>query len=526
MTAPANEIPRRFAYVLLITVAAAMIGGRILGIGRVYEPYLFRSPGDSSDQRPDWPATRPAPMTTLGANDRSRWDTIRALVDNGTYAIGYRDPASASSENRYGDQGIDQEDGWQTIDKVLRPDDQKFYSSKPPLLPTIVAGEYWLLKHLLGWSITEQQSEVVRVVLLTVNWLPFVVYLILLATLVEQFGVSDWGRLYVLTCGCFATFISTFAVTLNNHTVAAYCVMFSLYSSVLLWESRRHQPAAAGQAINHFEPFGASAKLHAVAAGFFAGLAACTELPAACFAVAVFAWIALRGAGITAGLFLLAAVVPVAGFLMTNYWAIGQFAPAYSELGSQWYQYPGSYWNKAEGPKTGIDWAVEGKAIYAFHLLFGHHGLFSLSPIYVLSGAGMVCALATLARSFGSKAYAAPVGGLAGGWPLGPIRNLSALQCVGCLTFATTVCVVGFYVFSTHNYGGWTSGPRWLIWLSPLLLVTMLPCADALSRRRVGRVLGCVLLGISIAAASYPMWNPWRHPWLYDLLQTGDWLRY
>ncbi len=31
-------------------------------------------------------------MPTFGSNDRSRWATVRALVDNGTYEIGYRDP--------------------------------------------------------------------------------------------------------------------------------------------------------------------------------------------------------------------------------------------------------------------------------------------------------------------------------------------------------------------------------------------------------------------------------------------------
>ena len=72
-------------------------------------------------------------MPTFGANDRSRWDTVRALVDHGTYAIGEResDPATGG----YRDTGIVTEDGWKTIDMVLHPQRQKFCSSKPPLLP-------------------------------------------------------------------------------------------------------------------------------------------------------------------------------------------------------------------------------------------------------------------------------------------------------------------------------------------------------------------------------------------------------
>jgi hypothetical protein len=35
-----------------------------------------------------------------------------------------------------------------------------------------------------------------------------------------------------------------------------------------------------------------------------------------------------------------------------------------------------------------------------------------------------------------------------------------------------------------------------------------------------------VLLAISVLSVHYPAWNPWRHPWLYDFMQTQDWLKY
>ena len=35
-------------------------------------------------------ATRPTPSPTFSSNDRSRWAMVRALVDNGTFAIGRR----------------------------------------------------------------------------------------------------------------------------------------------------------------------------------------------------------------------------------------------------------------------------------------------------------------------------------------------------------------------------------------------------------------------------------------------------
>ena len=75
--------PRRLLYGLLITVAVAAVCGRIAGVRNLYDPGLVRA----------WPLVKPTPTATLSANDRSRWATIRALVDDGTYSIGWRDTA-------------------------------------------------------------------------------------------------------------------------------------------------------------------------------------------------------------------------------------------------------------------------------------------------------------------------------------------------------------------------------------------------------------------------------------------------
>src|SRR5438105_2747143 len=122
---------RRALYGVLIAVALGSVAGRILAVNRLTDPSLTRDESDPDDKRPVlWPKNRPQATPTLGDNDRSRWDTVRSLVDNGTYAIGHREYSGKSFE----DKGIITEDGWRTIDKVLRPDTHDFYSSKPPLL--------------------------------------------------------------------------------------------------------------------------------------------------------------------------------------------------------------------------------------------------------------------------------------------------------------------------------------------------------------------------------------------------------
>ena len=79
-------------YRVLIVVAVAATAARVMNVERVYEPSLHRAAGDTSPTAPprDWPKARPKPMPTFSSNDRSRWAMIRALVDDGTFAVGLR----------------------------------------------------------------------------------------------------------------------------------------------------------------------------------------------------------------------------------------------------------------------------------------------------------------------------------------------------------------------------------------------------------------------------------------------------
>src|SRR5262249_34953015 len=155
---------RRTVYVFFIVIAAGSLAGRILAVEQIYEPSVSRPADVDNGWRLPWPEKLPPPVPTFSSNDRSRWATGRALVDEGTYVVGHRD-------DKRNDTGIVFEDGWKTIDKVLDPNTRHdFYSSKPPLLPTLMAGEYWVLQKLFGWSIEDRYALIVRIGLFTVNW--------------------------------------------------------------------------------------------------------------------------------------------------------------------------------------------------------------------------------------------------------------------------------------------------------------------------------------------------------------------
>ena len=113
--------------------------------------------------------------------------------------------------------------------------DGHLYSSKPPLLPTLMAGEYWVIYRLTGMSLGTHPYEIGRFMLVTLNVIPLAIYFLLLAALVERLGTTDWGRMFVMAAAVFGTFLTTFAVVLNNHLPAAVCAMVALYAAVRIW---------------------------------------------------------------------------------------------------------------------------------------------------------------------------------------------------------------------------------------------------------------------------------------------------
>ncbi len=518
---------RRNFYLLLGTVAVFIAVAKIVGSENVVEPSRYAPATEANfgfDRagKPErkWPSSRPEPTPMFGSNDRSRWATVRSLVDEGTYVVGRReaDPkleansafggagaytaqrmkTAANTPPGLVDRGIIFEDGYQSLDKVMIPETGEFYSSKPPLLTTLIAWEYWLLKKCFGWSIVRDRWLVVCTILLTVNVLPFAVYLLLLSKLIDRFGTTDFGKLLTFTTGCVGTFLTTFATTLNNHSPAAYCVVFALYP---LLRS------------------GAESRRGLLIAGFFAGFVPTMDLPAVAFSAALLIPLLYVRPKATLLHFVPAMLVPIAALFACNYAALGRFLPAYSDFGGPMYEFAGSHWDKLklvkQGiPQKGIDFANEPKGVYAFHLLLGHHGWFSLTPVFFASlvGIGLLVRRSlpdvrmVLTRNVTERVFNLPI--------------------VGAMTAVLSLVVMTYFVFKTNNYGGFTSGPRWFFWMIPLWLIAGLPGVDRIAAWKRGPLLLSVLLGFSVLAVFYPAWNPWRPPWILQAMERLEWVNY
>jgi hypothetical protein len=197
---------------------------------------------------------------------------------------------------------------------------------------------------------------------------------------------------------------------------------------------------------------------------------------------------------------------------------MGTLRLPYSEFGGPWYNFEGSHWARLQLPvgspgRTGIDFADEPKDVYAFHLLFGHHGWFSLTPVWVLAAIGLV---ATSLRCLGDLNRLKP----------GRKGSVWSPSLFAGMTLVVSIVVVGFYVSRTNNYGGFTSGPRWLFWLTPLWVLAVPGVANRMATSPTGRIVAALLLGASVVSVFYPAWNPWRAPWALQLMEFLGWVRY
>ena len=254
---------------------------------------------------------RGSPM--LSANDRSRWATVRALVEYGTYAI----DDVIFTARPYSLHNRDRE--WYTIDMVrhLGPDGQEhYYSSKPPLLATLLAGEYWLFQRSTGATLAEQPFYVIRTLLVINNVLPLALYFALVARLIERYGRTDWGRLFVMAAAVYGTFLTTFAVTLNNHLPAAISLTLAVTAALAIWNQDRPRLA-----------------LFAMAGGF-AAFTVANELPALSFAALLGAVLLWKSPRRTLLAFVPAALLVVVAACLTNYLAHHSWAPPYAHRGN------------------------------------------------------------------------------------------------------------------------------------------------------------------------------------------------
>ena len=96
------------------------------------------------------------------------------------------------------------------------------------------------------------------------------------------------------------------------------------------------------------------------------------------------------------------------------------------------------------------------------------------------------------------------------------------------LGIGLTVAVLGFYLSRTenYNYGGNTFGLRWIIWLCPLWILSLLPALTIIVRCRWSLVVTSGLLLVSCYSSQLAARNPWAESWLFHQMEQAGWIDY
>jgi hypothetical protein len=136
-------------------------------------------------------------------------------------------------------------------------------------------------------------------------------------------------------------------------------------------------------------------------------------------------------------LFLPAALPPLLAYLALTYSVTGSILPV--QIRPELHRFAGSYQLR----RGGIDALQEPKHIYFFHMLLGHHGLLSMTPLFCFS-------LVALVKN---------------------LRRKSARFADALFVIAGVILLTVYYTFFTRNYGGWSVGFRWLLPLMPALFL-------------------------------------------------------
>lgn len=333
------------------------------------------------------------------ANTGSRYGTIESLVDQGTYYIDKSQYRNTPDKFKVG---------------------KKLVSSKPPTLPTYGAAVYWTYQKITGRTIVSHEGEVVWIVSLMTGWLAHVVLLIYLYRFCQLLLKRQLAIILTVAAGGFAYLGAAYATAINNHSIAAAMSLVGFYYAFRIRNSHRA----------HWR--------HWIFCGLVLGFLPSIDIPSLALSAAVGVYLLTYDWKRTLLIYVPCLLPGLVAQLGLSYFTTGSFKPAYGN--SELKNFSGNYFRHV---KTGIDALKEPKHIYAFNVLLGHHGLFSMTPLFFFS-------VWEIGRRLRRRA-----------------RHLPELLVV----IAMSVAITGFYIWRTRNYGGWCVGMRWFIPFMPLLLL-------------------------------------------------------
>ncbi len=386
----------------------------------------------------------------------SRLATVYSLTEYGTF---YIDRPADESPILFEERTIDKVMvGGERVGEAVRGG--RIISSKPPVLPLLMTGEYWVMNRLFGWHLDTPEDVTIILYWMTVTLVgaAYVLGIYVFARTLAVLGADPFSRI-VLTCAfALCTQLWGFSTLLNNHVPATAMALVAVYQTLRILVG------------------GAAPKPWRLALiGLTSGLTLAIDLPATVFPGLAALALLYRHPRETVLWGGLGAAGPLLVHFGITYAVTGSVLPVQSR--PELYLYEGAYWRH---PRA-TDALNEPKLTYLFHMTLGRRGLFSLFPILFI---GVAAGLRAVVRRDTAHRHAILMG------------------------FLGFLVLNGYYLAKTDNYGGECYGFRWAIVSMPMLLLMGLPLMDSLKRgwRRA-------FLLFVLAVSFYSAWEGTRTAW-------------
>jgi len=349
-----------------------------------------------------------------------------------------------------------------------------YYSSKPALLPTLVAAIASLMLNTTGATLPNQDYILIPIIVIIINVLPFMLVIYYFGKWLDDLPYSDFTKVFCLITAAFGTYLTAYNTSFNNHTVAAVAIMLTIIIGSRIANDHAHNP------------------LRFFLCGVLSTWVVANELPAGFFCILTFGYLWKIDKLKTLKFFVPGALIVIILFFACTFWSTGGFIPYY--LHKELYHYPGSYWNHP----TGISAAKDSLGIYILNFIVGHHGIISLTPVLLFGLIGMFS------------------------------REISSPLRFGAIFLTVINCA--FIFLTTHDYGGRCQGPRWFMWLMPIWLFCMPPVTQRLSCSILGKWVLVQSLFWSFGSVCYAIFaspsGPWSVSWLHQLMRNSHLTNY
>jgi hypothetical protein len=375
-------------------------------------------------------------------NVLSRYMTIEAIVEHGTLAVERT-----------------------SMMQLARPVDMvrfgnHYYSDKPPVLVALASPIYGIMV-LLGARFTGS-NEQFGLDNLAISWLVVgtcsALTLVWLRQIFQAIPIQRWvADLLTLGFG-FGSQLLTYAVTFNNHSVAAALITGAMARTLLERPSGR-------------------AWRDRFVVGLLSGFAAVIDLPPGCLILAGLGLLlAVRARSIP-----FAFVAGAAGPLILHAWLQSEVTgtPFPVEMYPEAFVYPGSFWLTPDG--TFHEYGS--RFCFGLELLVGPPGWLTLTPVLVFGLVGLAMSLARRGD---------------------PLRPMAVVVSV------TLIVLIAYYTFLVRrtDFGGQSFGTRHLLAITPACYFFAVSALDRL-RGRIMPAIFALLMVVGFFYAYHGMKDPW-----------------